>query len=63
VLRELLPALGLPQNSRFLFYGLIMVLMMRWRPAGMLPIPAVAQRMRAQKVKRRVTWFKKGQEK
>ena len=60
ILREVLPLVGLPENSRFLFYGMMMVLMMRWRPAGMIPIPAVAAQMRASKVKRRRrTWFKK----
>ena len=53
VLRELLPSLGLPVEVRFLFFGLIMVLVMRFRPAGLLPIPAVAAKMRAGKVKRR----------
>ncbi len=60
ILRELLPALGLPENARFLIYGLIMVLMMRIRPAGLLPIPAVAAQMRAAHGgKKRVSWFKK----
>jgi branched-chain amino acid transport system permease protein len=61
VLREMLPLLNLPENARFLLYGLIMVLMMRIRPAGLLPIPAVAAQMRAAKSgKKRVSWFKKG---
>jgi hypothetical protein len=30
-----------------------MVLMMRYRPAGMMPIPAVAAQMRAGRVKRK----------
>lgn len=34
VLRVLLPKLGLPAETRFLAYGLIMVLIMRFRPAG-----------------------------
>jgi hypothetical protein len=38
---------------RFLAFGLIMVLMMRYRPAGMMPIPAVAAKMRAGRVKRK----------
>jgi len=46
ILRVVLPLVGLPMNVRFLFYGLIMVLTMRLRPAGLLPIPAVAERMR-----------------
>jgi branched-chain amino acid transport system permease protein len=46
ILRELLPLLGLPVEVRFLAFGLIMVLMMRYRPAGMLPIAAVAAQMR-----------------
>jgi branched-chain amino acid transport system permease protein len=53
VLRDLLPLLGLPVEVRFLAFGLIMVLMMRYRPAGMLPIPAVAAQMRAGRVKRK----------
>ena len=48
-----LPLLGLPVEARFLAFGLIMVLMMRFRPAGLLPIPAVAARMRAGRVKRK----------
>ena len=53
ILRDLLPLLGLPVNVRFLAFGLIMVLMMRYRPAGLLPIPAVAAQMRAGRVKRK----------
>lgn len=34
ILRELLPFLGLPPETRFLAYGLIMVLMMRYKPGG-----------------------------
>lgn len=34
ILREVLPILGLPAETRFLAYGLIMVLMMRYRPGG-----------------------------
>jgi len=37
VLRVILPKLGLPAETRFLAYGLIMVLIMRFRPAGILP--------------------------
>ncbi|CAB1055522.1 Branched-chain amino acid ABC transporter, permease protein LivM (TC 3.A.1.4.1) [Olavius sp. associated proteobacterium Delta 1] len=53
ILRELLPLLGLPVNVRFLVFGLIMVLMMRFRPAGMMPIAAVAAQMRAGRTKRK----------
>jgi branched-chain amino acid transport system permease protein len=53
VLREMLPLLGLPVEVRFLAFGLIMVLMMRFRPAGLLPIPAVAARMKAGRVRRK----------
>jgi len=53
VLREILPLLGLPVEVRFLAFGLIMVLMMRFRPAGLMPIPAVAAQMRAGRVKRK----------
>ncbi|MHC1789138.1 branched-chain amino acid ABC transporter permease [Solidesulfovibrio sp.] len=35
VLRVLLPKLGLPAETRFLVYGLIMVLIMRFRPGGL----------------------------
>lgn len=34
VLRVVLPKLGLPTETRFLAYGLIMVLIMRYRPGG-----------------------------
>ncbi|WP_461210753.1 branched-chain amino acid ABC transporter permease [Desulfocurvus sp. DL9XJH121] len=37
VLRELLPSLGLPPEVRFLAYGLVMVLIMRFKPAGFFP--------------------------
>jgi branched-chain amino acid transport system permease protein len=53
VLRELLPLLGLPVEVRFLAFGLIMVLMMRYRPAGLMPIQAVAAQMRTGRVKRK----------
>jgi len=53
ILRDLLSALGLPVEIRFLAFGLIMVLMMRFRPAGIMPIRAVAAQMRAGRVKRR----------
>ena len=59
VLRTVLPILGLPENVRFLCYGLIMVLMMRLKPAGMIPIAAVAAQMKSSKVKRKATWFKR----
>jgi branched-chain amino acid transport system permease protein len=55
ILRELLPLLGLPVEVRFLAFGLIMVLMMRYRPAGMMPIAAVAAQMRTGRMKRRKT--------
>jgi branched-chain amino acid transport system permease protein len=53
ILREMLPVLGLPVEARFLAFGLIMVIMMRYRPAGLLPIQAVAAQMRSGKVKRK----------
>lgn len=37
VLREVLYVAGLPPEVRFLFYGLIMVLIMRFKPAGFFP--------------------------
>lgn len=58
-LRTMLPILGLPMESRFLLYGLLMVLMMRLKPAGILPIPAVAAQMKAASTKRKVSWFKR----
>lgn len=53
ILREILPMFGLPVEVRFLVFGLIMVLMMRYRPAGLLPIAAVAAQMRSGRVKRK----------
>jgi branched-chain amino acid transport system permease protein len=53
VLREILPLLGLPVEVRFLAFGAIMVLMMRYRPAGLIPIPAVASKMKAGIIKRK----------
>jgi branched-chain amino acid transport system permease protein len=49
-LTEILRAI-LPQglfNARYLIYGLILVLMMRWRPAGLVPF----ERAQANKAKR-----------
>jgi hypothetical protein len=43
----------MPVEIRFLAFGLIMVLVMRYRPAGLMPIPAVAAQMRVGKVKRK----------
>ena len=53
VLREILPVLGLPVEGRFLAFGLIMVIMMRFKPAGIMPIPAVAAQMKVARTKRR----------
>jgi branched-chain amino acid transport system permease protein len=53
ILREVLPLFGLPVELRFLAFGLIMVLMMRFRPAGLMPIPAVAAQMRAGRIRRK----------
>ncbi|MEW5774358.1 MAG: branched-chain amino acid ABC transporter permease [Thermodesulfobacteriota bacterium] len=41
-LREILPYLGLAPETRFLAYGLIMVLIMRFKPAGFFPAIATA---------------------
>lgn len=53
ILREVLPILGLPVETRFLVFGLIMVLVMRFKPAGLMPIASVAAQMRVVKTKRR----------
>jgi branched-chain amino acid transport system permease protein len=53
ILREILTILGMPVEARFLAFGLIMVLMMRFRPAGIMPIPAVAAKMKAGTAKRK----------
>jgi len=53
ILREVLPWLGLPAEVRFLAFGLIMVIVMRYRPAGLMPIPSVARQMEAARVKRK----------
>ena len=37
VLRSVLPGLGLPAETRFLAYGLIMILIMRYKPNGIIP--------------------------
>lgn len=37
VLREVLYVAGMPPEVRFLFYGLVMVLIMRFKPAGFFP--------------------------
>jgi branched-chain amino acid transport system permease protein len=44
VLREALFVAGLPPEVRFLFYGLIMVLIMRFKPAGFFPAIAATAR-------------------
>jgi branched-chain amino acid transport system permease protein len=36
ILRIVLPAEF--SNARYLLFGLLIVLMMRWRPAGLLPV-------------------------
>ena len=38
ILRGILPKLGILESARFLFFGLIMVLIMRFRPAGLWPL-------------------------
>jgi len=40
VLRVALPHLGLPAETRFLAYGLIMILIMRFKPQGFIPVIA-----------------------
>ena len=40
VLRSLLGQFGLPEDTRFLFFGILMILMMRFRPEGLLPVKA-----------------------
>ncbi len=42
VLRVVLPMLNLPAESRFLVYGLIMIMIMRFKPSGFLPRIAAA---------------------
>ena len=37
VLRVILPKFGLPAETRFLVYGLIMICIMRFKPSGILP--------------------------
>lgn len=37
LLREFLPHFGLPAETRFLVYGLIMICIMRFRPSGFIP--------------------------
>jgi branched-chain amino acid transport system permease protein len=59
ILRELLSFLDMPVEARFLAFGLIMVLMMRYRPAGIMPIPAVAANMKANRIKRKKQAVKK----
>jgi ABC-type branched-subunit amino acid transport system permease subunit len=54
-LSEILRA-ALPQamfSARYLIYGLILVLMMRWRPAGIVPFDR-AQESKAERIKQRL---------
>lgn len=44
ILREVLTTLGLPPETRFLAYGLIMVLIMRFKPSGFFPAIASSSR-------------------
>lgn len=44
VLREVLTSFGLPPETRFMAYGLIMVLIMRFKPAGFFPAIASSGR-------------------
>lgn len=44
LLREGLGTVGLPPETRFMAYGLIMVLIMRFRPAGLFPAIAASGR-------------------
>lgn len=44
VLRVVLPSLGLPAETRFLAYGLIMILIMRFKPGGFFPTIAAASK-------------------
>ncbi|MEW5766378.1 MAG: branched-chain amino acid ABC transporter permease [bacterium] len=46
ILRFLLDRFGLPADTRFLFYGLIMILIMRYRPEGLFGITRVKREMR-----------------
>jgi branched-chain amino acid transport system permease protein len=54
-LAEVLRAI-LPQGmftARYLLYGLILVLMMRWRPAGIIPFRK-AQESKAERIRQRL---------
>jgi branched-chain amino acid transport system permease protein len=44
VLREVLTSIGLPAETRFMAYGLIMVLIMRFKPSGFFPAIASSGR-------------------
>ena len=44
VLREILAKLGLPPESRYLMYGLIMILIMRFKPGGLFPAIAATSK-------------------
>ncbi|BBD08363.1 branched-chain amino acid ABC transporter permease [Desulfovibrio ferrophilus] len=50
VLREMLPVLGLPPETRFLAYGLVMVFIMRFKPAGFFPAIASSSKTNPQLV-------------
>ncbi len=44
ILRVVLPQLGLPAETRFLIYGLIMILIMRFKPGGFFPTIAATSK-------------------
>jgi hypothetical protein len=43
-------------SARYLIYGLILVLMMRWRPAGLIPFDR-AQENKAERIRQRLALF------
>ena len=64
-LREILPILGLAPETRFLAYGLIMVLIMRFKPAGFFPAIATASATNPliKDLRKRLAGYESGEEK
>ncbi|MBI5207852.1 MAG: branched-chain amino acid ABC transporter permease [Candidatus Firestonebacteria bacterium] len=51
ILREILFRLGLPAESRYLFFGIVMIVIMRYRPEGIWPTQGVKGEMHPDSIK------------
>lgn len=51
VFRILLPQIGLPESSRYLIFGILVIIMMRFRPEGLIPVTWVKGEMHSGEIK------------